>query len=54
MVALLRPDQCASALLPPQRFSDRLNVVAESKNSRCYIAIHVYEARVCFFFLELA
>ncbi|XP_077211040.1 calcium-dependent lipid-binding family protein isoform X2 [Tasmannia lanceolata] len=34
-----------SAWIPPPRFSDRLNVVAESRESRCYVAVQIFESR---------
>lgn len=32
--------------IPPPRFSDRLNVVDESRESHCYIALQIIEAKV--------
>lgn len=45
-VAQLHHGDSASVWIPPPRFSDRLNVVDESRESRCYIAVKIIEAKV--------
>ncbi|XP_042475866.1 uncharacterized protein LOC122057714 isoform X2 [Macadamia integrifolia] len=42
---LLHHEDCTSLWMPPPRFSDRLNVAAESREARCYVAVQIYEAR---------
>ncbi|KAJ4956285.1 hypothetical protein NE237_013068 [Protea cynaroides] len=42
---LLHHEDCTSAWMPPSRFSDRLNVAAESREARCYVAVQIYEAK---------
>ncbi|KAH9766383.1 C2 domain-containing protein [Citrus sinensis] len=44
-VAQLHHGDSASVWIPPPRFSDRLNVVDESRESRCYIAVKIIEAK---------
>ncbi|KAK9136608.1 hypothetical protein Sjap_007202 [Stephania japonica] len=44
-IQLLPDEQCASVVLPPRRFSDTLNVVAESRETRRYVAVQIYEAK---------
>ncbi|OVA16691.1 Peroxin/Ferlin domain [Macleaya cordata] len=44
-IELLQHEQYASAWIPPPRFSDRLNVVAESREGRNYVAVQIFEAR---------
>ncbi|XP_050216889.1 uncharacterized protein LOC126667840 isoform X2 [Mercurialis annua] len=36
---------CSSAWIPPPRFSDRLKVADESRESRCYVVIYILEAK---------
>ena len=45
-VAQLHHGDSASVWIPPPRFSDRLNVVDESRESRCYVAVKIIEAKV--------
>lgn len=47
-VELLRHDEHASLWVPPPRYSDRLNVVDESREARRYIAVQIIEAKVSF------
>ncbi|XP_043709636.1 uncharacterized protein LOC122658659 isoform X2 [Telopea speciosissima] len=42
---LLHHEDCISAWMPPPRFSDRLNVAAESREACCYVAVQISEAR---------
>ncbi|KAK9139107.1 hypothetical protein Scep_008788 [Stephania cephalantha] len=44
-IQLLPDEQCASVVLPPRRFLDTLNVAAESRETRRYVAVHIYEAK---------
>ncbi|XP_044485071.1 uncharacterized protein LOC123210663 isoform X2 [Mangifera indica] len=44
-VAQLHHGDCASVCIPPPRFSDRLNVVDESREARCYIVVQIIEAK---------
>ncbi|XP_058093613.1 uncharacterized protein LOC131239768 [Magnolia sinica] len=44
-IELLQHGECVSAWLPPPRFSERLNVVADSREARCYVAIQIFESR---------
>ncbi|KAF5202036.1 Vacuolar protein sorting-associated protein 13c [Thalictrum thalictroides] len=44
-IELLQHEHSASAWMPPPRFSDRLNVAAESRESRCYVAVKIYESK---------
>ncbi|KAI3834068.1 hypothetical protein MKX03_035864 [Papaver bracteatum] len=44
-VELLQHDQYASAWIPPPRFSDRLNIVGESREGRNYVAVQISEAK---------
>lgn len=46
MVDKLHHGDCASVWIPPPRFSDRLNVLDESREARCYIAVKMIEAKV--------
>ncbi|KAK4265962.1 hypothetical protein QN277_026944 [Acacia crassicarpa] len=45
MVDKLHHGDCASVWIPPARFSDRLNVLDESREARCYIAVKIIEAK---------
>ncbi|XP_043726204.1 uncharacterized protein LOC122672780 isoform X2 [Telopea speciosissima] len=42
---LLHHEDYTSLWMPPPRFSDRLNAAAESRETRCYVALQIYEAR---------
>ncbi|KAF9594340.1 hypothetical protein IFM89_030469 [Coptis chinensis] len=44
-VELLQRDQHASVWMPPPRFSDRLNAAVETRETRCYVAVKIYECR---------
>ncbi|KAF6156509.1 hypothetical protein GIB67_011310 [Kingdonia uniflora] len=44
-VELLPHEQSASTWMPPPRFSDRLNVAGESRESRRYVAVQIFESR---------
>ncbi|KAI8561923.1 hypothetical protein RHMOL_Rhmol04G0379800 [Rhododendron molle] len=44
-VELLCHDEHASVWVPPPRYSDRLNVVDESREARRYIAVQILEAK---------
>ncbi|KAK6930330.1 Vacuolar protein sorting-associated protein 13, DH-like domain [Dillenia turbinata] len=44
-IELLHHDDCASIWVPPPRFSDRLSTANESRESRYYVAIQIYEAK---------
>ncbi|KAJ0034329.1 hypothetical protein Pint_24264 [Pistacia integerrima] len=44
-VAQLHHGDCASVCIPPPRFSDRLNVVDESREARYYIVLQIIEAK---------
>ncbi|KAL3639166.1 hypothetical protein CASFOL_017073 [Castilleja foliolosa] len=44
-VNLLRHDDYAALLVPPLRYSDRLNVLDESREPRCHIAVQIFEAK---------
>nr|DAD29104.1 TPA_asm: hypothetical protein HUJ06_030572 [Nelumbo nucifera] len=44
-IELLHHEDCSSAWIPPQRFSDRLNVAAESRVARFYVAVQIFESR---------
>ncbi|XP_048235070.1 uncharacterized protein LOC8261314 isoform X2 [Ricinus communis] len=44
-VEKLHHGACASVWIPPPRFSDRLKVADESREPRCYIVIHILEAK---------
>ena len=42
----LRHGDSASVWIPPPRFSDRLNVADDSRDTRYYIAVQILEAKV--------
>ncbi|KAL5700718.1 hypothetical protein ACHQM5_026131 [Ranunculus cassubicifolius] len=44
-IELIEHDQSASAWMPPPRFSDRLNAAVQSRESRCYVAVKIYESK---------
>ncbi|XP_073302377.1 uncharacterized protein [Primulina huaijiensis] len=44
-VSLLPHGDCISLRVPPPRYSDRLNVADESREPRCYVGIHIVEAK---------
>lgn len=45
---LLHHENNATISIPPSRFSDRLNVVAGSKESCYYFSVRIFEAKVGF------
>jgi len=45
-VDMLHHGNCVSVWIPPPRFSDRLNVADESRESRFYVAVQILEAKV--------
>ena len=45
-VVLLPHDTEAPLLIPPPRFSDRLNVVTKSGETRFYVAVQIFESKV--------
>lgn len=49
-VELLHHENNATISIPPPRFSDRLNVVAGSKESCYYFSVRIFEAKVGFNF----
>ncbi|KAK6160946.1 hypothetical protein DH2020_004327 [Rehmannia glutinosa] len=44
-VDLLRHDDSAAMWIPPPRYSDRLNVLDESREPRCYVGVQIFEAK---------
>ncbi|KEH32375.1 calcium-dependent lipid-binding-like protein [Medicago truncatula] len=44
-VDMLHHGNCVSVWIPPPRFSDRLNVADESRESRFYVAVQILEAK---------
>ncbi|XP_010266663.1 PREDICTED: uncharacterized protein LOC104604129 isoform X2 [Nelumbo nucifera] len=44
-IEMLHPEDCSSAWVPPQKFSDRLNVATESRVARFYVAVQIFESR---------
>lgn len=45
-IQLLRHDNQISLLMPPARFSDKLNVLSNSTEARYYVVIQIFESKV--------
>ncbi|GKV06822.1 hypothetical protein SLEP1_g18658 [Rubroshorea leprosula] len=45
IVDQLHHGDCASVRIPPARFSDRLNVADQTRESRCYVAVQILHAK---------
>ena len=45
-IELLHHDNQISLLLPPARFSDKLNVLSNSTEARYYVVIQIFESKV--------
>lgn len=45
-IELLQNDNHTSLMVPPPRFSDRLNVVTKSRETRYYVTIQILESKV--------
>lgn len=45
-VKLLRHDNYVSLWIPPPRYADRLNVAAETREARLYVAVQIIKAEV--------
>lgn len=50
-VILLPHDHEAPLLIPPPRFSDRLNVVTKSRETRFYVAVQIFESKVFYIYI---
>lgn len=46
IVELLQHESKVSLLMPPPRFSDKLNVLSNSTESRYYVVVHIFESKV--------
>ena len=45
-IELLQHDNLTSLLMPPARFSDKLNVLSNSTEARYYVVIQIFESKV--------
>ena len=48
IIELLQHENKVSLLMPPPRFSDKLNVLSNSTESRYYVVIQIFESKVVF------
>jgi hypothetical protein len=48
IVELLQHESTVSLSMPPARFSDKLNVLSNSTESRYYVVIQIFESKVVF------
>jgi vacuolar protein sorting-associated protein 13A/C len=48
IIELLQHESKVSLLMPPPRFSDKLNVLLNSTESRYYVVIQIFESKVLF------
>jgi vacuolar protein sorting-associated protein 13A/C len=48
IIELLQHESKVSLLMPPPRFSDKLNVLSNSTESRYYVVIQIFESKVVF------
>lgn len=46
IIDLLQHESKVSLLLPPPRFSDKLNVLSNSTESRYYVVVQIFESKV--------
>lgn len=46
IIELLQHESKVSLLLPPPRFSDKLNVLSNSTESRYYVVVQIFESKV--------
>lgn len=51
-IVLLPHDTEAPLLIPPPRFSDRLNVASKSGETRFYVAVQIFESKVFILFIH--
>jgi vacuolar protein sorting-associated protein 13A/C len=49
-IELLQHDNQISLLMPPARFSDKLNVLSNSTEERYYVVIQIFESKVILVF----
>jgi vacuolar protein sorting-associated protein 13A/C len=53
-IELLQHDDQISLLMPPARFSDKLNVLSDSTEARYYVVIQIFESKVILTLLSYA
>jgi len=52
IIELLQNESKVSLLMPPPRFSDKLNVLSNSTESRYYVVIQIFESKVVLNFVR--